>query len=179
MNPAFMLSLLRQSYLQVMNMNALDLNFADDSFDYVMAFHTVTVVPEPANVGGGQAGLPSGRQDRDHQPFHADHPIIGSLTEALDPVTRRLGCQTKLRLEPFLRGTDFNVEEIYKLSKLSLYTVIVGTNEKEQRSGDQLKVSGYQNCSGTFSARRRWARGIVLLKSGHDRLSVEEARWRL
>jgi hypothetical protein len=35
-------------------------------------------------------------------------------------------------LEPFLEATDFNVEEIYKISKLSLYTVIVGVNQKNQ-----------------------------------------------
>jgi hypothetical protein len=33
-------------------------------------------------------------------------------------------------LEPFLEATEFNVEDIYKLSKLSLYTVVVGKNEK-------------------------------------------------
>ena len=33
------------SHLQVMEMDALNLTFADNSFDYVTAFHTVTVVP--------------------------------------------------------------------------------------------------------------------------------------
>jgi len=33
-------------------------------------------------------------------------------------------------LKPFLEATSFNVEKTYKLSKLSLYTVIVGVNHK-------------------------------------------------
>jgi hypothetical protein len=45
---------------------------------------------------------------------------LGSLTEALDPVTRRLGWRTKLKLESFLEATDLAVEEVYKLSKTSL-----------------------------------------------------------
>jgi phosphatidylethanolamine/phosphatidyl-N-methylethanolamine N-methyltransferase len=131
----------RWSHLQVMEMNALDLTFADNSFDYVMAFHTVSVVPDPVQMlaEAKRVCRPGGKIVIINH-FTTDHPIIGSLTEALDPVTRRLGWQTKLRLEPFLRATDFNVEEIYKLSKLSLYTVIVGTNQKEQRSGDRLEA---------------------------------------
>ena len=63
--------------------------------------------------------------------FTTDLPIIGSLTEALDLVTRHLGWRTKRKLEPFLEATDFNVEEMYKISKLSLYTVVVGANQKD------------------------------------------------
>ena len=125
----------RWSHLQVMEMNALNLTFADNSFDYVMAFHTVTVVPDPVRMlaEAKRVCRPGGKIVIINH-FTANHPIIGPLTEALDPVTRRLGWQTKLRLEPFLRATDFNVEEIYKLSKLSLYTVIVGANQKEHIS---------------------------------------------
>jgi hypothetical protein len=50
----------------------------------------------------------------------------------LDPVTRQLGWRTKLRLAVFLEATNFNVEEIYKISKLSLYTVVVGTKRRDQ-----------------------------------------------
>jgi len=38
------------SHLQVMEMDALNLAFADNSFDYVTAFHTVTVVPDPVQM---------------------------------------------------------------------------------------------------------------------------------
>lgn len=124
----------RWPHLQVMKMNALNLTFADDKFDYVMAFHTVTVVPDPIRMlaEAKRVCRPGGKIVIINH-FTTDHPIIGPLTEALDPVTRHLGWQTKLRLKPFLQATDFNVEEIYKLSKLSLYTVIVGAKEKEER----------------------------------------------
>lgn len=121
------------SHLQVMEMDALNLTFADNSFDYVTAFHTVTVVPDPIRMlaEAKRVCRPQGKIVIVNH-FTTDLPIIGPLTEALDPVTRRLGWRTKLRLEPFLEATDFNVEEIYKISKLSLYTVIVGVNQKNQ-----------------------------------------------
>ena len=37
-------------HLKVIEMNALDLEFPDNSFDYVMAFHVVTVVPDPIRM---------------------------------------------------------------------------------------------------------------------------------
>jgi SAM-dependent methyltransferase len=124
------------SHLQVMEMDALNLSFADNSFDYVTAFHTVTVVPDPIRMLAEAKRIcrPGGKIVIVNH-FTTDLPIIGPLTEALDPVTRHLGWRTKLRLEPFLAATDFNVEEIYKISKLSLYTVVVGANQKESVSG--------------------------------------------
>ena len=120
------------SHLQVMEMNALDLTFADNSFDYVTAFHTVTVVPDPIRMlaEAKRVCRPGGKIVLVNH-FTSELPIIGPLTEALDPVTRHLGWRTKLRLEPFLQATDLNVEEIYKTSKASLYTVVVGANQKE------------------------------------------------
>src|SRR5581483_8874663 len=35
------------SHFKVLEMDALDLKFPDNTFDYVMAFHVVTVVPDP------------------------------------------------------------------------------------------------------------------------------------
>ena len=121
------------SHLQVIEMDALNLAFVDDSFDYVTAFHTVTVVPDPIRMlAEAKRVCRSEGKIVIVNHFTTDLPIIGPLTEALDPLTRRLGWRTKLRLEPFLEATGFNVEEIYKISKLSLYTVVVGANQKNQ-----------------------------------------------
>jgi hypothetical protein len=49
-------------------------------------------------------------------------------------VTRHLGWQTKLKLDSFLQSTNFNAEKIYKVSKLSLHTVVVGANHKDAAS---------------------------------------------
>jgi len=120
------------SHLQVVKMDALNLSFAANSFDYVTAFHTVTVVPDPVQMlaEAKRVCRPGGKIVIVNH-FTTDLPIIGTLTESLDPVTRHLGWQTKLKLDSFLRSTNFNAEEIYKASKLSLHTVIVGANHKD------------------------------------------------
>lgn len=122
------------AHLKIMEMNALDLKFPDNSFDYVMAFHVVTVVPDPIRMiqEAKRVCKPGGKIVIVNH-FTSTFPLVGLLTEALDPVTRRLGWSTKLRLKPFIEDTQLKVDTIYKLSKLSLYTVLLGTNEKNGR----------------------------------------------
>jgi phosphatidylethanolamine/phosphatidyl-N-methylethanolamine N-methyltransferase len=119
------------SHLKVMEMNALDLKFPDNSFDYVMAFHVVTVVPDPIRMiqEAKRVCKPGGKIVIVNH-FTSSSPLLGFLTEAVDPVTRRLGWSTKLRLKPFIEDTQLKVDTIYKLSKLSLYTVLLGTKDQ-------------------------------------------------
>ena len=115
------------THLTVIEMNALDLDFPDNSFDYVMAFHVVTVVPDPIRmIAEAKRVCKPGGKIVIVNHFTSDFPLLGTLTEALDPITRLLGWRTNLRLKPFIKTTDLRVDRVYKLSKTSLYTVLHG-----------------------------------------------------
>ena len=118
------------SHIKVMEMNALDLQFRENTFDYVMAFHVVTVVPDPVRMiaEAKRVCKPGGRIVIVNH-FTSEVPILGSLTQALDPITRWLGWRTDLRLKPFIESTGLRVEKNYKLSKASLYDVILCRKE--------------------------------------------------
>lgn len=122
----------RWIHLKVLEMNALSIDFPDSSFDYVMAFHVVTVIPDPIRMiqEAKRVCRPGGRIVIVNH-FTSNFPLLGFLTETLDPLTRRLGWRTNLRLKPFIEATDLKIEAVYKLSKLSLYTVLVGSNRKD------------------------------------------------
>jgi phosphatidylethanolamine/phosphatidyl-N-methylethanolamine N-methyltransferase len=126
------------SHIQVMEMNALDLKFPDNTFDYVMAFHVVTVVPDPVRMiaEAKRVCKPGGRIVIVNH-FTSEVPLLGSLTQALDPLTRWLGWRTDLRLKPFIETTGLRVETSYKLSKASLYDVLLC--RKEPRSFDTTR----------------------------------------
>ena len=118
------------THLKVLEMNALDLEFPDDTFDYVMAFHVVTVVPDPVRmIAEAQRVCKPGGNIVIVNHFTSDFPLLGSLTEALDPLTRWLGWRTNVRLKPFIETTSLTVEKVYKLSKGSLYTVVLGRKD--------------------------------------------------
>lgn len=119
------------NHLKVMKMDALNLKFPDDTFDYIMAFHVVTVVPDPIKMMAEARRVcrPDGKIVVVNH-FTSESPVLGSMTRGLDPLTRRLGWRTDLRLQPFILETGLHVEQLYKTSRLSLYTVVVGGNEK-------------------------------------------------
>lgn len=116
------------SHIKVLEMNALALNFPENTFDYVMAFHVVTVVPDPvAMINEARRVCKPGGKIVIVNHFTSDFPVLGLVTRSLDPVTRWLGWRTDLKLKPFIATTNLTVERVYKLSKASLYTVLVGT----------------------------------------------------
>lgn len=131
-------------HLRVLEMNALELDFPDDSFDYVTAFHVVTVVPDPIRmVAEAKRVCKPGGKIVIVNHFTSDFPLLGFLTEALDPLTRWLGWRTNLRLKPFIEAADLSVDKVYKLSKASLYTVVLGVNQKDgARRGAPPKSAG-------------------------------------
>lgn len=122
------------SHLKVMEMNALDLKFPDNTFDFVMAFHVVTVVPDPVRMiaEAKRVCKPSGKIAIVNH-FTSDVPVLGSLTKAIDPLTRWLGWRTDLQLKPFIAATGLTVERVYKTNKSSLYTVVLARKETNGR----------------------------------------------
>jgi phosphatidylethanolamine/phosphatidyl-N-methylethanolamine N-methyltransferase len=120
-------------HFKVLEMDALDLQFSDNTFDYVMAFHVVTVVPDPIRMiaEANRVCKPGGRIVIVNH-FTSEVPLLGTLTQALDPITRWLGWRTDLKLKPFIETSNLKVEKIYKLNKTSLYTVLLFRKEKKR-----------------------------------------------
>lgn len=119
-------------HLEVREMDALNLGFSDNAFDYVMAFHVVSVVPDPVRMMAEMQRVcrPGGTIVIVNH-FTSESRIWGTITHSLDPITRRLGWSTNLKLKPFLEETDFTGCKAHKYSRFSLYTVVVGPNNKE------------------------------------------------
>ena len=122
------------THIKVMEMNALNLTFPDNTFDYVMAFHVVSVVPDPvAMIKEARRVCKPGGKIIIVNHFTTDFPVLGKVTRSLDPLTRLLGWRTDLKLRPFIEATNLTVERIYKITKPSLYTVLVGTKPIHDR----------------------------------------------
>src|SRR5207253_9701160 len=78
--------------------DALNLRFADDSFDYVMAFHVVSVVPDPCRMMAEARRVcrPGGIVTIINH-FRSANPTVARFMHTIDPLTRRIGWTT-LRL---------------------------------------------------------------------------------
>jgi phosphatidylethanolamine/phosphatidyl-N-methylethanolamine N-methyltransferase len=110
--------------------DALNLRFPDDSFDYVMAFHVVSVVPDPLRMMAEAQRLcrPGGVITIINH-FRSPRPALARLMRTLDPITRALGWTT-LNLADVLDRRALHVERQWKTSPRSLFTIVVARNAK-------------------------------------------------
>src|SRR4029077_9885688 len=110
--------------------DALNLKFADDSFDYVMAFHVVSVVPVPVRMMAEARRVcrPGGVMTIINH-FRSANPTIARVMQAIDPLTRRVGWTT-LRLSDVIDRQALHVDRQWKTSPRSLFTIVVARNAK-------------------------------------------------
>jgi len=113
-------------HIELRQGDALNLELPDDTFDYVFAFHVVSVVPDPVKMMSEMFRVckPGGRiVILNH--FRSDNPVLGFLTGIANPITKHLGWTTRLRFRDMLNGEQLTVERCGKASRFSLHTVVV------------------------------------------------------
>jgi len=115
--------------------DAQNLEFADESFDYVTSFHVVSVVPEPKRMMHEMVRVcrPGGTIVIINH-FRSERPVIASVVDRLDPVTRKLGWRTTLRLSELLENVPLEMVRRYKTSPRSLFTVMIAKKPGEGRA---------------------------------------------
>ncbi len=117
-------------HLQVMEMDALNLKFADNSFDYVMAFHVVSVVPDATRLMQEVLRVSKpGATVVIINHFRSRNRLLAALDRLTEPITRRLGWHT-LSQNEVLTDVPLDVVRSYKNSPRSLFTIVIGTARK-------------------------------------------------
>lgn len=111
--------------------DALALRHPDDSFDYVMAFHVVSVVPDAGRLmAEAQRVCRPGGVISVINHFRSRRRVVARLQGTIDPLTRRLGWTTSLRLCDIVDRRALHVERQWKTSPRSLFTIVVARNAK-------------------------------------------------
>mgnify|MGYP002623905536 CR=1 FL=1 len=119
--------------MRLMEMDALALDFPDDSFDFTTAFHVVSVVPDARRCLEQMVRVtrPGGTIVIINH-FRSENRVLSALDTLIEPVTRRLGWPT-LDLDATLHGFPLTIEQRYKDSPQSLFTILVARNAKPAR----------------------------------------------
>ena len=118
-------------HFRLLQMDALNLDFPDNVFDYVTSFHVISVVPDPVRMMQEihRVCKPGGTVVIINH-FRTTKPVLGALIGALDPLTRRLGWSASLRLSEAFDGVPVRIEKRFKTSPFSLFTVVLAQNQK-------------------------------------------------
>jgi phosphatidylethanolamine/phosphatidyl-N-methylethanolamine N-methyltransferase len=118
-------------HVNLRQMNAMDLDLPSSSFQYVMAFHVVTVVPESLRLikEAQRVCVPGGTVVIINH-FRKENGFLASVEQRLEPFWRYCGWRT-ITCSELLSGNSMKIERIHKGSPPSLFTTIIGKNMKD------------------------------------------------
>ncbi|MFV1952092.1 MAG: class I SAM-dependent methyltransferase [Nitrospinota bacterium] len=126
---------LNLSHVTLREMDAMNLDFEDDTFDYVIATFVISVVPDPIKMisemkrvskNGGKIVIVN------H--FQSQNKFIAKIEEWFSPLSRKIGWRSDLSLDNLVKNANIEIDYNYKLRKIDLWNVVFVTNNKSNQN---------------------------------------------
>jgi phosphatidylethanolamine/phosphatidyl-N-methylethanolamine N-methyltransferase len=115
----------------VFQANALELPFADSSFDHIFISHVISVVSDPVRlVREAQRVAKPGARIVIVNHFQSTNRFIALVEKWLCPLCTKLGWRSDLALHDLIRSTGVEIDYRYKLESIDLWETVVMTNTK-------------------------------------------------
>jgi len=109
----------------LLNMDAENLAFDDDSFDAVVAMYVASVVPDPERLlrQMRRVCVPGGNVVIINH-FTSRGGVMRAVEKGLSRLSKQLGWRSEFDLEPLLRAAGLEVVEIRRTRPIGLFTLI-------------------------------------------------------
>jgi phosphatidylethanolamine/phosphatidyl-N-methylethanolamine N-methyltransferase len=117
-------------HIELRQGDAQNLDFPDNSFDFVCSFHVMTVVPDPVRKMKEMVRVckPGGKIVVINH-FSSPHPVLYAMNTMINPITKHLGWTTRLRVRDVLDGQPIKLERNERVSTFSVHHVIIARKE--------------------------------------------------
>ena len=122
----------RYSHIELHEMDAMEMDFPDNSFDAIFAAYTISAVPDPSKVidemirvckkGGKMAFL-------NH--FKNGNPLISACEKLVTPLTKKMGFRADLELATLFSGKPVTIEKKMTVQPLNYWDLVLCTNQKK------------------------------------------------
>ena len=111
--------------IRLLEMDAAQLTFADNSFDIVYAPYLVSVVPDPVQVVKEMRRVcrPGGRIIILNH-FRSANPVLSRIERAISPLTVHIGFKADLDLPGFLAQADLQPVSIEKVNFPRIWSLV-------------------------------------------------------
>jgi phosphatidylethanolamine/phosphatidyl-N-methylethanolamine N-methyltransferase len=111
--------------VRLLQMDAADLKFADDSFDIVYAPYLISVVPDPVKVAQEMRRVcrPGGRIIVLNH-FLSPNALLSRIERLISPFTIHIGFKADLDLPAFLAQADLQPQSIEKVNIPKLWSLV-------------------------------------------------------
>ena len=122
---------LHLDHVELLEMDAMNLKFPDNTFDKVFISHVVSVVPDPyRTMAEAKRVCKKGGRIVIVNHFKSKNKVIAGVEKIFNPVSKKIGWRSDLCLDEFIKNADLKVDKKYKLKKIDLWHVIFATNNK-------------------------------------------------
>ncbi len=120
-------------HVTLLQMDAGQMKFPDDSFDTVMAAYVVTAVPDYRKVVSEMIRVcrPGGRVVMLNH-FSNGNKLIATVERVISPFCSHIGFRTDLALNTVLEGTSLQVLRKEKVNPLRLWHLVECVNQKQE-----------------------------------------------
>ncbi|MCK4738843.1 MAG: methyltransferase domain-containing protein [Deltaproteobacteria bacterium] len=122
------------SHIELLEMDAMSLKFADNSFDKVFISHVVSVVPDPHRV---MSEVRRVCKDRGKvvivNHFKSRNKIVARFEKIIDPISRKIGWRSDFCVDEFISLSGLKIDKILKLKKVDFWQLIFATNFKDEQ----------------------------------------------
>ena len=113
-------------HCQLIQGDAMQPPFADQSFDHIIITHTISVVSNPQRLLHWVRKMikPGGRiVVLNH--FQSTNPLFGWCEKIANPICVKIGWRSDLSLEECLRDVDLSVHYQFKMNPLDVWKIVV------------------------------------------------------
>jgi phosphatidylethanolamine/phosphatidyl-N-methylethanolamine N-methyltransferase len=127
----------------VLEMNAEETNFADGTFDKVVAMYVVSVVPDPVRMVQEMSRVCKAEGDIfivNH--FCSRNAVVGAVEKKLEPLSALAGFRPNIELDDFLRNTQLEVMEMCSANMFGYWKVLRCRNDGKWRTDKSLQETG-------------------------------------
>jgi len=116
---------LRMTNAKLVVMDGSKLEFADNSFDRVIATYVISAVPDPVKTLLEMRSVckPSGHLVILNH-FKSDNAIIGMFEKILAPVCTKIGFNTELKLLPLLERVALAPEQLHRVNLMNGWRLV-------------------------------------------------------
>lgn len=119
------------NHVTVFQANALELPFADNTFDHIFTSHVISVVSDPVKlVKEAQRVAKPGARIVMLNHFQSTNRFVALLEKWACPLCTHLGWRSDLVLHDLIRRTGLDIDYRYKLESIDLWETVVINNNK-------------------------------------------------
>lgn len=118
-------------HVTVFQANALELPFADNTFDTIFTSHVISVVSDPVKlIQEAQRVAKYGARIVMLNHFQSTNRFVALLEKWACPLCTHLGWRSDLVLQDLIRRTNLEIDYRFKLESIDLWETVVINNNK-------------------------------------------------